>query len=1018
MNKSQKEPKYRVGTKIERRDDPLSQAYVEDIINYANGQYQYQIAYTSGRQGIEIVAEEEIRPVTQSTKPFDNLANGRFNNYRDFTLSSTYHKIENEVNNTISTLKASKTLFKPHQFKPLIKFLNSMHRRILIADEVGLGKTIEAGHILLEMYARGMLSRVLVVCPNSLQHKWRYELEDKFGFRFKILDSSDFADFIRNDQKGGEQTFYGIINYAKFSSSTIIQKELENHIPLFDLLICDEAQALRNHTTNRYKTFKPLVESAKSAAFLTATPINNSLDDLYNLVALLDPQRYHSRLIFENDIQMNKPFIKALSALNSGKEFKDIATTLEETEVFQHFRFGETHTQISPSLFERFEEDPLFQRVMDRLKNGETSLENKVLIQRDLSDLNTLNHLYTRTLKRDVEEDRTLREPHKYRISLTKEEKQLFEQEKQAIKERYQNYDRPQLAVITKLRQLASSMPAYIAKEQKKKNASSVLNDSKFEMLKKIFEEVVIKNNNKIIVFAFFKDTLEYLKKRTDELGIECRMIHGGNSEVRNEILTDFENRDDIKVLFSSQVGGEGLDLQFCNAIVNYDLPWNPMKVEQRIGRIDRIGQESPIIHIYNLVVANSIEETIYDRLLDKIEIFKESLGDLEAILAEEGDLFEELMNLEYELYTTELNQHQIEERIDQTAEAVLNRKYDLEKIERELTDVLVNDIHFQNEIDRIVKNRRYVTEKDLYNYLQSLIRIELPFLNLQQGEESGVYKLWLHEQHKNHLFNFIEQQLKRSSNKQKEVLNRLYSEFKKELLNENELLLTFNQELAFKRKELVLINSYHPLVFAATKYFEQQVIQFNNAFRFSISVEKFQNHNIPPGHYMLLVGHIAIERTFLDEKKDFHYLFPIVANLNNEEPELLPEDLSEYYMSVCQEEAKEYRGEVNIPPKAIEDLRPQIVKRLAQRKKQLKEDEEIRQNSLKQRIKKQLDDFYDYQITMRKQQLSEKKGIENIIRKQIDDLEKEYEEKQMRLDHSEVKASMKEQLVAHVFVH
>ena len=191
------------------------------------------------------------------------------------------------------------------------------------------------------------------------------------------------------------------------------------------------------------------------------------------------------------------------------------------------------------------------------------------------------------------------------------------------------------LGLVQKKRQVASSVYAYLNKEEDLDSgfdAYSEYEDAKFEQLIRIIEEVFKHGTKKLIVFALFRRTLKYLSIRLKSRGYKSLIIHG-QVDNRADVLTSFKNDPDNHILLSSEVGSEGLDMQFCNSMVNYDLPWNPMVVEQRIGRIDRFGQKSPVVNIYNLIVAGSIQEDIYMRLLDRIGIFRGTIGDMEAIL-------------------------------------------------------------------------------------------------------------------------------------------------------------------------------------------------------------------------------------------------------------------------------------------------------------------------------------------------------------------------------------------------
>lgn len=246
--------------------------------------------------------------------PFERVRKGIYGNRDQFVLVNTTYKINNSNNNTISSLKASKTLFKAYQFKPLLKFLNSQTRRILIADEVGLGKTIEAGHVLLELKARGEFKTALIVCPNSLKIKWQTELSGKFGLDFKIYESLNDA---VEDMKAHPQNARGILNYEKIRAkrkddnkeskknaedtpTNILIDYLHTGQRKYSIVLCDEAHKMRNNETQTYRGMSEILQYADAAVFLTATPIMLGEDDLYNLLHLLEPIYYDNREVFRN----------------------------------------------------------------------------------------------------------------------------------------------------------------------------------------------------------------------------------------------------------------------------------------------------------------------------------------------------------------------------------------------------------------------------------------------------------------------------------------------------------------------------------------------------------------------------------------------------------------------------------------------------------------------------------------------------------------------------------------------
>ena len=237
--------------------------------------------------------------------------------------------------------------------------------------------------------------------------------------------------------------------------------------------------------------------------------------------------------------------------------------------------------------------------------------------------------------------------------------------------------------------------------------------------------------------------------------------------------------------------------MQFCDALCNYDLPWNPMVVEQRIGRIDRFGQLSPKVHIYNLIVKDSIQEDIYDRLLDRIGIFRSCIGDLEAIFDKEtsaGTLQQQLSKLEKDLYCNDLTPEERKQKIENVSRAILIEKTNLEQINEGLTDTLTNDIYFRNEINKVQRNHRYITDQELYSYLQSLISNHLTQCSLQK-QSDNTYSIRLPLSDQKYLTNFLIRYQPKQNDTERE---QSYRQFINSIRDKNEIAFTLNQETAY----------------------------------------------------------------------------------------------------------------------------------------------------------------------------------------------------------------------------
>jgi SNF2 family DNA or RNA helicase len=320
--------------------------------------------------------------------------------------------------------------------------------------------------------------------------------------------------------------------------------------------------------------------------------------------------------------------------------------------------------------------EPFFQGLIERLESAEPSDRRALVdLQRDIGELSLTSGAISRTRKVDVMPDRPIRKSQSVRVAMNPEEVAVYHSVAMRFIDRMLTSSwGSTFAMLQALRLTASCIPAaveYFARRDRGRGFGADMEgapddmtpsaaeehsatpiqpfripsvDSKFELFLKVLKEHAsdqFGNRRKTVVFAFFKPTLRYLSKRLSEHGIEHRLIHGDVSIPDRELLIDEFVRDSqIRVLLSSEVGSEGVDLQVASTVVNYDLPWNPMVVEQRIGRLDRIGQRSQVISIVNLVLKNTVEERVLLRLYERIDLFERTIGEIEDIL---GNQLEEL---------------------------------------------------------------------------------------------------------------------------------------------------------------------------------------------------------------------------------------------------------------------------------------------------------------------------------------------------------------------------------------
>ena len=884
------ESRFQVGDRIKNNRNDESGIIIE-VLEPNRGSQRYKIKYDNGRE--EDVKTQYLSPDLKITDPFKRCEANYYGYYTEYLKGNTAFKVRSSNNSTISTLKASKTLFKAYQFKPLLKFLNSDNRRLLIADEVGLGKTIEAGHILLELKARGELKNALIVCPKSLRSKWETEMNEKFGLEFIEIDKKE--EFL-HEMKNHNGHVKAVVNYEKLREDSDIIKYIEEKDIKFSIIICDESHNLRNESTHHYKGIRNLLESCNSAIFMSATPIMLNEKNLYNQLNLLDNEVYNNDEVFTNNLQLNRPFVRALTDLRQRKPLSEIKDKLENSIVYTSNTIGEVTTNTTCRIGEYFKDYPLYQKIISNLKSEyDTDRAKRAQLKYDISTMSPMNNIFTRTLKRDVTQDwsQAERNPHKINVSLYPAEREAYENaidhyaESRQMWDEYENLVSGNLGIVTFKRRLASSVWATLNDTDYLDDGYDAYaneKDAKFEALLRILKTVLENGNKKLIVFAIFKNTLKYLRIRLEKEGYKCASIYGNNNIDKNVELQKFQKQEDIQVLLSSEMGSEGLDMQFCNSLVNYDLPWNPMVVEQRIGRIDRFGQTSPKVNIYNIVVNESILEDIYSRLLSRIGIFKESIGDLEAILdldiIQDGQpvtITKALQNMESSFYSNKLTAEEISKKSEEISEAVATEKLNLKQIEEGLTNTLTNDDYFKEEINKIAGNNAYVTAYELHQLMNQLIKERLTTCEIRSTANNKIYEFVMPKSDSSVLRKFLQQY--EPENPEGQLLSRRFQE---DIRDENVFKITFDQEKAFEDKSITFINLYHPIIQAGVKYFEEQEDKSECTFFFALHSENLPQ-DIHKGLYVLAIYKVSVSRCVFGNKPMVtDSLYPVLYDIKN----------------------------------------------------------------------------------------------------------------------------------------
>jgi len=465
-----------------------------------------------------------------------------------------------------------------YQIETARKVLRQLGGRALLADEVGLGKTIEAGLILSEYLARGMIQSLLILTPASLVSQWQQELQTKFGIDTVTSDDKQLQ--LNPDE------FWRTNNRLIASLNTAKSAKHFNLVTTrsWDLVIVDEAHHLKNRSTLNWKLVNAL--NKRFILMLTATPVQNSLVELFNLLTLLKPGLLKTEAAFKKEYVSSKNgrVPKNPEKLRQLMREVMVRNTRSLVDVQLPRRFATTIT-VSPSK----SEEKLYQ---------------------DLTE-------YVRSL--EIGEPDTAKPQKLDKFSRTN----LLMRAGSS----------PQ-ALADSLKNLAKKFPSDELKTLTRR-ASQIKQVEKAVAL----VDLLKKTTQKTIVFTTHRATSAYLAKTLEAAGISFAQFLGDMSlKEKDAAIEDF--RDRVPVLLASETGGEGRNIQFANAIVNYDLPWNPMKIEQRIGRIHRIGQTQDVF-IFNFCLKDSIEEYILKILHDKINMFELVVGEIETILGNVDEEFD-----------------------------------------------------------------------------------------------------------------------------------------------------------------------------------------------------------------------------------------------------------------------------------------------------------------------------------------------------------------------------------------
>lgn len=460
----------------------------------------------------------------------------------------------------------------PYQLKAAQAALRRFRGRGMLCDEVGLGKTIEAGLVIKEYLMRQMAERILILTPPGLVQQWREELAEKFGLRDFVTNTDEPFRAAGDDAWEKFPRVIASIAAARHTNNRRLITRLN-----YDLVVVDEAHHLKNRSSVTWKFVNDLQK--RFILMLTATPVENRLEELYNLITILKPgqlstpQEFRRQFVVKGDPHSpkNRGLLRELMA--------DVMIRHSRSQVNVKLPPRRAHTvRLTPSPAEQALYQNVSNFVRHALQEGRDGGARKLtlgILQREIgSSAMAVSHTLQKIAQQPAWKN------HKSRLLALADE------------------------------------------------ATAVTDWSKADALLKILHSA---GQDRVLVFTHFQATLEALAERLTAVGIDFIPYHGGLTiQQKDDAIRRFE--EEGRVLLSTEAAGEGRNLQFCHIMVNFDLPWNPQRIEQRVGRIHRVGQTQQV-EIFNLSAQGTIEDYLLNILDRKLNMFELVIGEMEMIL-------------------------------------------------------------------------------------------------------------------------------------------------------------------------------------------------------------------------------------------------------------------------------------------------------------------------------------------------------------------------------------------------
>jgi len=748
---------YNAGDFVQVKPSGLSGVVIKS--QRVNGLYLYEINMQDGTH--PWVDEKSLRPY-KLDDPIEMLRAGELHGARATNLRISGSRLYYDYKyNEFSSLSNSRVEIKPHQVGVLHRVTTSYPIRYLLADEVGLGKTVEAGMIISELVARDLVKRILIIAPSGITRQWQMELRTKFSLAFSLYNR-DTVEYLKINNP---QTNIWTLNPYVITSSSFATHDIKRIGEIvsagWDMVIIDEAHHARrtwvgqhkHNETDLYKLAEQLAGLETGAIsgllLLTATPMQLHQYELYSLIELLDPALYSTYDNFEENRKASARINLTVDKINRWPQLDEqerisakhdaallmgeseellgqkLDTALGRSELTDHLFLSHklseimirNRKQVVGGFMPRVpviwpvdmtpEEMAAYNAVNDYIRNGYTysqSVKN-----------NSLGFLMVVFQKLSSSSSRALSQALQNRMEkLAKKLSaaiQTYEQEENDIEEM------PVLQVLSD--SLGINSNNIVSHEiQQLAQIVTILNsipmDSKIRVLRNGLKDILKEDPSaKVIIFTQFRETQDYIAEMIP--GKWSVFVYHGQlkRQQKDDAVSNFKTASGPSILVSTESGGEGRNFQFCHMMVNYDLPWNPMKVEQRIGRLDRIGQKQAV-KIFNFKLNGTIEERVLDVLQERIKIFEETVGGLDPILGEvEKDI--------QKIFLTATDR--VQQEFDRWEKQLEKRVQDARLMETRLHDLIMDTKSMRkDEVQKLLDRENILDFKSMRSFVLGIL--------------------------------------------------------------------------------------------------------------------------------------------------------------------------------------------------------------------------------------------------------------------------------------------------------